>query len=496
MDKLMKYSEAVEKFDPVLGLEVHVELGTKTKMFDQSPNEFGGDPNTNIAPASIGLPGALPTINKTAIEWAIRLGLALNCEISEVSRFARKHYFYPDLAKAYQISQAAVAVAHNGWVDVELDDGDTFRVEIERAHVEEDAGKNTHIGSEDGRIQGAAYSLVDFNRSSVPLIEIVTKPIEGAGARAPEIASKYVQALRDIARALGVSEARMERGNLRADVNVSLRETPDSSLGTRTETKNVNTFRGIEKAVRYEISRQAQVLADGGEVVQQTRHFHAEDGTTSAGRDKSDAEDYRYFPDPDLGPIVASPEWVERLRGELPELPAVRRRRLRDEWGFSELEMRDVVNAGAIDLIEDTVSAGASSAAARKWWMGELSRVAREAEVELEELAVTPAQVAELQALVDDGKINDKLARQVLEGVLAGEGDPTEVVDARGLAVVSDDGPLIAAVEAAMADNPDVVEKIRGGKMAAIGALMGPVMKATRGQADAKRVRELIMERI
>ncbi|OFJ61622.1 Asp-tRNA(Asn)/Glu-tRNA(Gln) amidotransferase subunit GatB [Actinomyces sp. HMSC075B09] len=496
MDKLMKYSEAVEKFDPVLGLEVHVELGTKTKMFDQSPNEFGGDPNTNIAPASIGLPGALPTINKTAIEWAIRLGLALNCEISEVSRFARKHYFYPDLAKAYQISQAAVAIAHNGWVDVELDDGDTFRVEIERAHVEEDAGKNTHIGSEDGRIQGAAYSLVDFNRSSVPLIEIVTKPIEGAGARAPEIASKYVQALRDIARALGVSEARMERGNLRADVNVSLRETPDSPLGTRTETKNVNTFRGIEKAVRYEISRQAQVLADGGEVVQQTRHFHAEDGTTSAGRDKSDAEDYRYFPDPDLGPIVASPEWVERLRGELPELPAVRRRRLRDEWGFSELEMRDVVNAGAIDLIEDTVSAGASSAAARKWWMGELSRVAREAEVELEELAVTPAQVAELQALVDDGKINDKLARQVLEGVLAGEGDPTEVVDARGLAVVSDDGPLIAAVEAAMADNPDVVEKIRGGKMAAIGALMGPVMKATRGQADAKRVRELIMERI
>ncbi|MBS5827022.1 MAG: Asp-tRNA(Asn)/Glu-tRNA(Gln) amidotransferase subunit GatB [Actinomyces sp.] len=496
MDKLMKYSEAVEKFDPVLGLEVHVELGTKTKMFDQSPNEFGGDPNTNIAPASIGLPGALPTINKTAIEWAIRLGLALNCEISEVSRFARKHYFYPDLAKAYQISQAAVAIAHNGWVDVELDDGDTFRVEIERAHVEEDAGKNTHIGSEDGRIQGAAYSLVDFNRSSVPLIEIVTKPIEGAGARAPEIASKYVQALRDIARALGVSEARMERGNLRADVNVSLRETPDSPLGTRTETKNVNTFRGIEKAVRYEISRQAQVLADGGEVVQQTRHFHAEDGTTSAGRDKSDAEDYRYFPDPDLGPIVASPEWVERLRGELPELPAVRRRRLRDEWGFSELEMRDVVNAGAIDLIEDTVSAGASSAAARKWWMGELSRVAREAEVELEELAVTPAQVAELQALVDDGKINDKLARQVLEGVLAGEGDPAEVVDSRGLAVVSDDGPLIAAVEVAMADNPDVVDKIRGGKMAAIGALMGPIMKATRGQADAKRVRELIMERI
>ncbi|MDO5035246.1 MAG: Asp-tRNA(Asn)/Glu-tRNA(Gln) amidotransferase subunit GatB [Actinomycetaceae bacterium] len=496
MEKLMKYSEAVKRFDPVLGLEVHVELGTNTKMFDQSPNTFGGDPNTNIMPASIGLPGALPTINKTAIEWAIRLGLALNCEISEVSRFARKHYFYPDLAKAYQISQADVAIAHNGWVDVELDDGEIFRVEIERAHVEEDAGKNTHIGSEDGRIHGAQYSLVDFNRSSVPLIEIVTRPIKGAGARAPEVAAKYVQALRDIARALGVSEARMERGNLRADVNVSLRESPDAPLGIRTETKNVNSFRGIEKAVRFEISRQAQILADGGTVVQQTRHFRAEDGTTSAGREKSDAEDYRYIPDPDLGPIHASPEWVEEVRASLPELPAVRRRRLREEWGYSDLEMRDVVNAGAMDLIEQTVAAGATAAAARKWWMGELSRQARETEVELEELAVTPAQVAQLQALVDEGKINDKIARQVLEGVMAGEGGPAEVVDARGLAVVSDDGPLIEAVEAAMADNPDVVEKIRGGKMAAIGALMGPIMKATRGQADAKRVRELILERI
>lgn len=496
MDKLMKYSEAVERFDPVLGLEVHVELSTNTKMFDQSPNRFGGDPNTHIMPASIGLPGALPTINKTAIEWAIRLGLALNCEISEVSRFSRKHYFYPDLAKAYQISQGAVAIAHDGWVDVELDDGDTFRVHIERAHVEEDAGKNTHIGSEDGRIQGAAYSLVDFNRSSVPLIEIVTRPIEGAGERAPEIAAKYVQTLRDIARAIGVSEARMERGNLRADVNVSLRESPDAPLGTRTETKNVNTFRGIEKAVRYEVSRQAQVLADGGTVIQQTRHFHAEDGTTSSGREKSNADDYRYFPDPDLGPIVAAPEWVEKLRAELPELPAVRRRRLRDEWGFSDLEMRDVVNADALDLIEETVSAGASPATARKWWMGELSRLAREADVDLSELAVTPAQVAQIESLISEGKINDKLARQVLEGVLAGEGDPADVVEARGLAVVSDDGALIEAIDAAMADNPDVVEKIRGGKMAAIGALIGPIMKATRGQADAKRVRELIMERV
>ncbi|MGI6785758.1 MAG: Asp-tRNA(Asn)/Glu-tRNA(Gln) amidotransferase subunit GatB [Gleimia sp.] len=496
MTKLMKYSEAVKKFDPVLGLEVHVELSTATKMFDAAPNAFGGAPNTYITPASIGLPGSLPTINATAVEYAVKLGLALNCEIAETCFFARKNYFYPDLAKAYQISQSDKPIAYSGYVDVELEDGDIFRVHIERAHIEEDAGKITHIGGEDGRIHGATYSLVDFNRSSVPLIEIVTRPIEGAGERAPEVAAKYVQTLRDIVRALGVSEARMERGNLRADVNVSLRESADAPLGTRTETKNVNSFRSIDKAVRFEISRQARVLADGGTVTQQTRHFHAEDGTTSPGRDKSDAEDYRYFPDPDLLPIVAPREWVEELRANLPEMPAVRRRRLREEWGYTDMEMRDVINAGAVDLIEDTVKAGADAASARKWWMGELSRAAKETDVDLEELSITPAQVAELQKLVDDGKINDKLARQTLEGVLAGEGDPAQVVADRGLEVVSDDGPLIEAVEAAMADNPDVVEKIRAGKMAAVGALIGPVMKATRGQADAKRVRELIIERI
>lgn len=496
MTKLMKYSEAVKKFDPVMGLEVHVELGTKTKMFDAAPNEFGGEPNTYVTPASLGLPGSLPTLNKTAVEYAIKIGLALNCKIAETCRFARKNYFYPDLAKAFQTSQSDEPIAYDGYVDVELEDGDVFRVQIERAHMEEDAGKNTHIGGEDGGIHGAAYSLVDYNRAGVPLIEIVTRPIEGAGARAPEVASKYVQTLRDIVRSLGVSEARMERGNLRADVNVSLRESPDAPFGTRSETKNVNSFRSIDKAVRFEISRQAQILSEGGKVTQETRHFHAEDGTTSPGREKSDAEDYRYFPEPDLVPVVASREWVEELRANLPELPAVRRRRLREEWGFTDMEMRDVINAGAVDLIEQTVEAGADAAAARKWWMGELSRVAKENDVDLEELSVTPKQVAELQGLIDEGKINDKLARQALEGVLAGEGDPAQVVADRGLEVVSDDGPLIEAVEAAMADNPDVVEKIRGGKMAAVGALIGPVMKATRGQADAKRVRELIIERI
>lgn len=492
-DKLMSYDKATERFDPVLGLEVHVELGTKTKMFDAAPNAFGGDPNTYITPVSLGLPGCLPVVNKRAVEYAIRIGLALNCQIAEYCRFARKNYFYPDLTKAFQTSQYDEPICYDGWLDVELEDGTVYRVEIERAHMEEDAGKNTHIGGEDGRIQGADHSLVDYNRAGVPLVEIVTKPIIGTGDRAPEVAAAYVRTLRDIFRAIGVSEARMERGNVRADVNVSLRNKPEDPMGTRTETKNVNSFRGIEKTVRYEMRRQAAILAEGGKIVQETRHYHAADGTTSSGREKSDAEDYRYFPEPDLVPVAPSREWVEEIRQSLPELPAVRRKRLQGVWGFTDIEMRDIVNAGAVDLIEETVSAGTDAGGARKWWMGEIARLAKGEEKDLEEMAITPAQVAELQSLVEDGKINDKLAKQVIAGVLAGEGDPGQVVKARGLEVVSDTGALETAVKQAIADNPDVVEKIKGGKMAAIGALMGPVMKATRGQADAGTVKSLIM---
>lgn len=496
MTDLMDYEDAVASFDPVLGIEVHVELGTATKMFDAAPNAFGGDPNTYVTPVSLGLPGSLPVVNRKAVEYAIRIGLALNCEIAEYCRFARKNYFYPDLTKAFQTSQYDEPIAHDGWVDVELEDGTMFRVEIERAHMEEDAGKNTHVGGAEGRIHGADHSLVDYNRAGVPLVEIVTRPITGAGDRAPEVARAYVQALRDIFRALGVSEARMERGNVRADINVSLRPSPEAPLGVRSETKNVNSFRGIERAVRFEIQRQAAILADGGTVVQETRHFHEEDGSTSPGREKSDAEDYRYFPEPDLVPVAPSREWVEELRASLPELPVARRRRLRSEWGYSDLEMRDVVNAGALDLIEATISAGTDPGAARKWWMGELARTAKESETALEDLPITPAQIAELQGLVDAGRLNDKLARQVLEGVLAGEGDPAAVAEARGLEVVSDEGALTAAVREALDANPDIVEKIRGGKVQAAGALVGAVMKATRGQADAARVRELIMEMV
>ncbi len=495
-DTLVPYDDAVDRYDPVFGIEVHVELGTRTKMFDGAEQYFGADPNTQITPVSLGLPGALPAVNGTAVEYAIRIGLALNCGIAESCRFARKNYFYPDVPKNFQTSQYDEPIAHDGWVDVELEDGAVFRVEIERAHMEEDAGKNTHVGGAAGRIQGATYSLVDYNRAGVPLVEIVTKPVTGAGERAPELARAYVQTLRDMFRALGVSEARMERGNVRADVNVSLRPSSDSPLGTRTETKNVNSFRSVERAVRYEISRQAALLDAGQPVVQETRHWHEDTGHTTSGRIKSDAEDYRYFPEPDLVPIVPDRAWVEEIRAHLPELPAARRRRLQADWGYADAEMRDVVNAGAVELIEATVEAGAGPAAARKWWMGELARTAKEQGVDLEVLPVTPRQIGALQRLVDSGRLTDKLARQVLEGVLAGEGEPEEVVVARGLEVVSDDGPLLAAIDQALAAQPDVVAKIQGGNLGPVGAIIGAVMKATRGQADAARVRELVLERV
>ncbi len=492
--KLMDFDKALEMFEPVLGFEVHVELSTKTKMFSAAPNFFGGDPNTNITPTCLGLPGSLPVVNEQAVRYSISLGLALGCSIAPSSSFARKNYFYPDTPKNYQISQFDEPIAFEGQVQVELADGRTFEIPIERAHMEEDAGKLTHVGGSTGRIQGADYSLVDYNRAGVPLVEIVTKPIFGAAADAPELAKAYVATIRDIVVALGISEARMERGNLRCDANVSLRPHGQEKLGTRTETKNVNSLRSVERAVRYEIQRQAAILAEGGTITQETRHWHEDTGTTSPGRPKSDADDYRYFPEPDLLPVVPSPELIEELRAALPEQPAERRRRLKADWGFSDLEFQDVVNSGLLVEITETVAAGAAPHAARKWWTGEVARLANQQSKEPAEL-VTAAQIAELQQLVDEGALNDRLARQVLEFVIAGDGSPREVVAAKGLAVVSDDGALIAAIDDALAAQPDVLEKIREGKVQAAGAVIGAVMKAMGGTADAGRVRELVLER-
>lgn len=502
--KLMDFDKALELFEPVLGFEVHVELNTNTKMFSDAPNPanekyHAAEPNTLIAPVDLGLPGAMPTVNETAIRSSISLGLALNCSIAESSRFARKNYFYPDLGKNYQISQYDEPIAYDGSVVVELEDGTLVTIPIERAHMEEDAGKLTHMGGATGRIQGAEYSLVDYNRAGVPLVEIVTNIIYGAGHRAPEIAKAYVATIRDIVRSLGISEARLERGNLRCDANVSLRprvaegEEP-APLGTRTETKNVNSMRSVERAVRHEIQRQAQILADGGTIIQETRHWHEDTGTTSPGRPKSDADDYRYFPEPDLLPVQPTSALIEELRAELPEQPVARRRRLKAEWSFTDLEFQDVRNGNLIDEVEATIAAGATPAAARKWWTGEISRLANSQDKDAAGL-IAPENVAALQKLIDEGTLTDKLARQVLEGVIAGEGTPQEVVDGRGLAVVSDDGALIAAIDDALAAQPDVMAKIKDGKVQAAGAVIGAVMKAMKGQADAARVRELILER-
>ncbi|EEI27216.1 Asp-tRNA(Asn)/Glu-tRNA(Gln) amidotransferase subunit GatB [Corynebacterium glucuronolyticum] len=493
---LMDFDEVLETFDPVMGLEVHVELQTETKMFSSSSADFGAPPNTHTDPTCLGLPGALPVVNETGVEWAIKIGLALNCKIAEYSRFARKNYFYPDQPKNYQISQYDEPIAYDGYLDVQLDDGTTWRVEIERAHMEEDTAKLTHIGGADGRIAGATHSLVDVNRAGVPLIEIVTKPIEGAGERAPEVARCYVAALRDLVKALGVSDARMDQGSMRCDANLSLMRKGATEFGTRTETKNINSVRSVEQAVRYEMMRQAAALEAGEEIIQETRHYQEVDGSTKKGRPKETSSDYRYFNDPDLPPVIVSKERVEEIRATLPELPWVKRDRLQKEWGVSDAEMRDLVNAGALDLIVETAEAGAKADEARSWWTSYLAQKAKESEVELEDLSITPKQVARVAELVREGKLTNKLGRTAIDGVLVGEGDVDEVVAKRGLEVVRDDAAIEKAVDEAIAANPDIVEKYRAGNKKVTGAIVGAVMKATKGKADPKTVNQLIAKKL
>ncbi len=494
----LDFDQAIAKYEPTLGLEVHVELNTKSKMFCGCATEFGAEPNTQTCPVCLGLPGSLPVVNKRAIESTILIGLALNCSIAPFSRFARKNYFYPDMPKNFQTSQYDEPICVNGYldVDIETDSGNqTFRVEIERVHMEEDTGKSLHVGGSTGRIHGAEYSLLDYNRAGIPLVEIVTKIVPNTGKFAPEVARAYVASLRDILRGLKVSDVKMEQGSLRCDVNLSLSPTGSGKLGTRSETKNVNSLRSVERAVTGEIIRQANRLEAGERIVQETRHFLEESGQTRPGRSKEKAEDYRYFPEPDLVPVVPDAKWIEDLRKQLPEKPADRRKRLQLAWSVPDKEMAAMVNAELLDTVEATVLLGSDPTKARSWWLGEVSRIANDRAVSPTDL-ISVKDVAQIIELISSGELTDKLARQVVEGVIAGEGSPSDVIAKRGLKVVSDDSQLMSAIEAAIAAAPETAERVRGGNIPAAGALIGAVMKSTGGQADAAKVRELLLKHL
>jgi aspartyl-tRNA(Asn)/glutamyl-tRNA(Gln) amidotransferase subunit B len=426
------------------------------------------------------------------------IGLALNCSIAPYSRFARKNYFYPDMPKNFQTSQYDEPICINGYLDVEVetDEGNkSFRIEIERVHMEEDTGKSLHVGGDTGRIHGADYSLLDYNRAGIPLVEIVTKIIPNTGKYAPQVARAYVAALRDILRGLEVSDVKMEQGSLRCDVNLSLANIGSGKLGTRSETKNVNSLRSVERAVTSEIIRQSSRLEQGERIIQETRHFLEESGQTRPGRSKEQAEDYRYFPEPDLVPVVPDNKWIEELRKSLPEKPADRRKRLQLAWSVPDKEMTAMVNADLLDTVEQTVLLGADPTKARSWWLGEISRIANDREVFPTDL-ITTKDVAEIIALIAKGDLTDKLARQVVEGVIAGEGSATDVIAKRGLKVVSDDSQLMKAIEDAIAAAPETADRVRSGNIPAAGALIGAVMKATGGQADAAKVRELLLKHL
>ena len=494
----LNYDSALAIYEPTLGLEVHVELNTKSKMFCGCATEFGAQPNTQTCPVCLGLPGSLPVVNKRAIESSILIGLALNCSIAPFSRFARKNYFYPDMPKNFQTSQYDEPICVNGFldVDVETDEGNkTFRVEIERVHMEEDTGKSLHVGGATGRIHGADHSLLDYNRAGIPLVEIVTKIVPNTGKYAPLVARAYVATLRDILRSLKVSDVKMEQGSLRCDVNLSLSKIGSGKLGTRSETKNVNSLRSVERAVTGEIIRHANRLESGEKIVQETRHFLEESGETRPGRSKEQAEDYRYFPEPDLVPVVPDAKWIEELRTLLPEKPADRRKRLQTDWAVPDKEMNAMVNAELLDTVEQTVLLGADPTKARSWWLGEISRIANDKAVPPTEL-MTVKDVAQIIELIAKGELTDKLARQVVEGVIAKEGSPSEVIAKRGLKVVSDDSELMKAIETAIAASAETAQKVRDGNIPAAGALIGAVMKLTGGQADAARVRELLLKHL
>jgi aspartyl-tRNA(Asn)/glutamyl-tRNA(Gln) amidotransferase subunit B len=488
-----------QAFEAVIGLECHVELSTASKMFCSCPVTFGGEPNTSVCPVCSGQPGTLPVPNARAIEYALRIALALNCRVTPESIFHRKNYFYPDMPKNYQISQYDIPLATDGFIEIEVDseDGSTApglrRIGIERVHIEEDTGKIVHAG-EGGRIGVADYALIDYNRAGIPLVEIVSKP----DITSPDEARAYVTELRGMLLALGVSDVRMEEGSLRVDANVSVRPRGATELGVKTEVKNVNSIRSVNRALAHEIDRQTELLAAGREIVQETRHFDENTGRTIGGRLKEYSSDYRYFPDPDLVPLAPSTALIEDIRTALPELPTHRRHRLVVRHGLSAVDVRSLTaTPGLADAFEAAAAAyqGNGQAIAR-WYLGEIAQLAHERNVQPHEV-LRPEAVAQLQTLVDEERITISLAKgEVLRRVVETGRTPAEVVEEAGLAQISDPGDLGGIVDEVLAANPAIVEQVRGGKTGAINALLGQVMKQTRGQANAQVVRQLLEERV
>ncbi len=496
-------------YETVIGLECHVELSTATKMFCGCRNTFGSEPNTNVCPVCLGHPGTLPVPNEKAIEYIVRIGLALDCDIAPYSEFSRKNYFYPDMPKDFQISQYDLPVCVNGHLDVEVG-GEDRRIGITRVHMEEDTGKTTHAG-ETGRIHDADYALIDFNRAGVPLVECVSEP----DLRSPEEAGEYLRELRQALQALGVSDVRMEEGSLRCDGNISLRPRGSAGFGTKVEIKNMNSMRSLERALRYEQERQAAALDVGEALIQETRHWSEDEGRTISMRSKEEAFDYRYFPEPDLPPLEPAGGWVEELRAGLPELPAARRERYGSALGLTPEQARILAGDGAwAGFFEETIGLGADPTAAANWLTQDLAGQLNEAKTELADAPITPKHIADLAEKTANGALSSTGAKQVLAHILAtqqvvrgtstepkvsfGKGSITvaDIIEEQGLAQVSDVGELGAIVDRVIIDNPGPVEQFRGGKEGVIGFLVGAVMKASGGSANPKVVQELLRERL
>ncbi len=478
-------------WESVIGIEVHIELATSSKMFCGCPVEFGGEPNTRVCPTCLGLPGALPVPNRTAIESIIAIGLALNCQVSERSVFHRKNYFYADLPKNFQISQFDVPLCHDGHLEVEVD-GDTRRIGIERAHLEEDTGKSTHLGG-GGRIHSAESTLLDFNRSGVPLVEVVSRP----DIRSAAESRAYAQELRAVVSELGVSDARLEEGSIRFDANVSVRPEGADTLGTKVEIKNMNSFRSLERAVEFEIARQVGALESGGAVVQETRHWDEEAGVTHSMRSKEGSSDYRYFTEPDLVPMVSGAALVAEIEDRLPELPAARRERYRSQGLDHALAgVLSALDPTLRAIYDETVLSGSSPRSAANWLTGEVIAWLRRSDVDPRQISLDGASLAELIGMVDDGVISSSAAKEVLGGLLANEGSPREVAERRDLLQMTDTAALETVVDEVLAANPRAAEGFAAGEGKVVGFLVGQVMKATQGKADPKAVNRLLLERL